>query len=55
MAIETNLGDNRFTIRRGTAAPDSTKLLEYEIGYAANDKNLYLGLGENEQPVLLGR
>ena len=55
MAIETNLGDNRFTIRRGTAAPDSTKLLEYEIGYATNDKNLYLGLGENEQPVLLGR
>lgn len=54
MAIDTNLGDNRFTIRRGSAAPDSSKLLEYELGYAANDKNLYLGLGM-EEPVLLGR
>lgn len=55
MATETNLGNNRFTIRRGLEAPDKNKLLEYELGYAVQDKNLYLGLNNDNDPVLLGR
>ena len=55
MGIDTGLGNNRFTIRRGSKAPNNNSLLEYELGYAAQDKNLYLGLGEDGAPVLLGR
>lgn len=55
MGIDTGLGNNRFTIRRGSTAPNNNNLLEYELGYAAQDKNLYLGLGEDTAPVLLGR